>query len=73
MAATTRVCVYDRAGRGWSESAGTPQDGVQVERFKREFECSDALPHDYIVDVLAFGDAAVDCVGDRYERERDDQ
>ena len=30
VAATTRVCVYDRAGRGWSESAGTPQDGVQV-------------------------------------------
>ena len=30
VAATTRVCVYDRAGRGWSESAGTAQDGVQV-------------------------------------------
>jgi pimeloyl-ACP methyl ester carboxylesterase len=30
VAATTRVCVYDRAGRGWSESAAAPQDGVQV-------------------------------------------
>jgi pimeloyl-ACP methyl ester carboxylesterase len=30
VAATTRVCVYDRAGRGWSQSAGTQQDGVQV-------------------------------------------
>jgi pimeloyl-ACP methyl ester carboxylesterase len=30
VAATTRVCVYDRAGRGWSESAGTSQDGVEV-------------------------------------------
>ena len=30
VAATTRVCVYDRAGRGWSESAGAPQDGAQV-------------------------------------------
>src|SRR4051794_13227045 len=30
VAATTRVCVYDRAGRGWSEAAGAPQDGVQV-------------------------------------------
>jgi serine/threonine-protein kinase len=30
------------------------QDQIQVERFKREFECSAALPHDYIVDVLAF-------------------
>ena len=30
VATTTRVCVYDRAGRGWSESAGAPQDGVEV-------------------------------------------
>jgi pimeloyl-ACP methyl ester carboxylesterase len=30
VAATTRVCVYDRAGRGWSKDAGAPQDGVQV-------------------------------------------
>ena len=30
VATTTRVCVYDRAGRGWSESAGHAQDGVEV-------------------------------------------
>jgi pimeloyl-ACP methyl ester carboxylesterase len=30
VATTTRVCVYDRAGRGWSESASGPQDGIQV-------------------------------------------
>jgi pimeloyl-ACP methyl ester carboxylesterase len=30
LAPTTRVCVYDRAGRGWSESARAPQDGEQV-------------------------------------------
>jgi pimeloyl-ACP methyl ester carboxylesterase len=30
VAAMTRVCVYDRAGRGWSESAGNPQDGNAV-------------------------------------------
>jgi pimeloyl-ACP methyl ester carboxylesterase len=30
VATTTRVCVYDRAGRGWSESAAAPQDGTQV-------------------------------------------
>jgi serine/threonine-protein kinase len=29
-------------------------DTVAVARFKREFECSAALPHDYIVEVLAF-------------------
>jgi pimeloyl-ACP methyl ester carboxylesterase len=30
VATATRVCVYDRAGRGWSESAAEPQDGVQI-------------------------------------------
>ena len=30
VAMTTRVCVYDRAGRGWSESAAAAQDGIQV-------------------------------------------
>ncbi|MEO5838009.1 MAG: alpha/beta fold hydrolase [Acidimicrobiales bacterium] len=30
VASTTRVCVYDRAGRGWSESASGPQDGAQT-------------------------------------------
>lgn len=30
VAHETRVCVYDRAGRGWSESAGRPQNGEQV-------------------------------------------
>lgn len=28
VAKTTRVCVYDRAGRGWSEPAPSPRDGV---------------------------------------------
>jgi pimeloyl-ACP methyl ester carboxylesterase len=28
VAATTRVCAYDRAGQGWSEDASAPQDGV---------------------------------------------
>jgi pimeloyl-ACP methyl ester carboxylesterase len=30
VAARTRVCVYDRAGRGWSEPAATAQDGAQI-------------------------------------------
>src|SRR4051794_25045106 len=29
VAATTRVCGYDRAGQGWSEEDSTPQDGVE--------------------------------------------
>src|SRR4029079_7599240 len=34
--------------------ADVAADPVAVERFKREFECSASLPHDYIVEVLAF-------------------
>jgi pimeloyl-ACP methyl ester carboxylesterase len=30
VAKVTRVCVYDRAGRGWSEAANEPEDGVQT-------------------------------------------
>lgn len=30
VAQSTRVCVYDRAGRGWSETADSPQDGAQI-------------------------------------------
>jgi len=30
VATITRVCVYDRAGMGWSEPAETPRDGVAI-------------------------------------------
>jgi pimeloyl-ACP methyl ester carboxylesterase len=30
VATATKVCVYDRAGRGWSEPAETPQDGLTI-------------------------------------------
>jgi pimeloyl-ACP methyl ester carboxylesterase len=30
VARTSRACVYDRAGRGWSESESLPQDGEEI-------------------------------------------
>lgn len=30
IARETRVCTYDRAGRGWSDPAGQPEDGAAV-------------------------------------------
>jgi pimeloyl-ACP methyl ester carboxylesterase len=30
VAPTTKVCVYDRAGKGWSEPPEEPQDGVAI-------------------------------------------
>ena len=32
VAATTRVCAYDRAGQGWSDDAPHPQDGAEMAR-----------------------------------------
>jgi len=32
VARDTQVCVYDRAGRGWSEPPSVPQDGVAIAR-----------------------------------------
>ncbi|MEO8681848.1 MAG: alpha/beta hydrolase [Vicinamibacterales bacterium] len=32
VAQDTKVCVYDRAGRGWSDPSPVPQDGVAVAR-----------------------------------------
>jgi pimeloyl-ACP methyl ester carboxylesterase len=32
MAATGRVCAYDRAGQGWSDDVKTPQDGATAAR-----------------------------------------
>ena len=34
--------------------ADVAQDSVSLQRFRREFEVSATLPHDYIVEVLAF-------------------
>lgn len=30
VATTSKVCVYDRAGKGWSEPAESPRDGVAI-------------------------------------------
>ena len=30
LAADTRVCAYDRAGQGWSDTASGPQDGAAI-------------------------------------------
>ena len=29
VAATTRICAYDRAGQGWSDEADSPRDGIE--------------------------------------------
>ena len=44
VARDTRVCVYDRAGRGWSEPADKAQDGTQIATGACQIFCEGAWP-----------------------------
>ena len=55
VAAETRVCVYDRAGRGWSEPAGTPQDGTQVATDLHTLLHRADVPEPYVLAGHSFG------------------
>ncbi len=49
VATTTRVCAYDRAGRGRSESATGPQDGAAIARDLHALRAASGNPGPYIV------------------------
>ncbi len=49
VALDTRVCAYDRAGQGWSESAGGPQDGVQLAADLHTLLKRAAVPGPYVL------------------------
>jgi pimeloyl-ACP methyl ester carboxylesterase len=49
VARATRVCVYDRAGRGWSESARHPQDGAEVATDLRTLLARAGEPGPYVL------------------------
>jgi hypothetical protein len=49
VALDTRVCVYDRAGQGWSESARGPQDGVQLAADLHTLLERAAIPGPYVL------------------------
>lgn len=55
VARDTRVCVYDRAGRGWSEPADTPQDGAQIATDLHELLQRGNLPGPYVLAGHSFG------------------
>jgi len=55
VARHTRVCVYDRAGRGWSGTADTPQDGAQIAADLHTLLHRAGVPGPYVLAGHSFG------------------
>jgi pimeloyl-ACP methyl ester carboxylesterase len=69
VAQDTRVCVYDRAGRGWSEPASTPQDGMQIATDLHTLLHRGGVPGPYVLAGHSFGGLYVLTFADRYPDE----
>jgi hypothetical protein len=55
VAHTTRVCIYDRAGRGWSDPAPSPQDGTQIAAALHTLLNRAHVPGPYVLAGHSFG------------------
>ena len=69
VARDTRVCVYDRAGRGWSEPASTAQDGAQIATDLRTLLQRGHVPGPYVLAGHSFGGLYVLTFAARYPEE----
>jgi pimeloyl-ACP methyl ester carboxylesterase len=69
VARDTRVCVYDRAGRGWSEPAGASLDGVQVATDLHTLLQRGQVPGPYVLAGHSFGGLYVLTYAARYPDE----
>jgi pimeloyl-ACP methyl ester carboxylesterase len=69
VARNTRVCVYDRAGRAWSESADTPQDGLQIAADLHTLLQRGGVPGPYVLAGHSFGGLYVLSYAARYPGE----
>jgi pimeloyl-ACP methyl ester carboxylesterase len=69
VARDTRVCVYDRAGRGWSEPAATVQDGVQTATDLHTLLHRGHVPGPYVLAGHSFGGLYVLTFAARYPDE----
>ena len=66
VARGTRVCVYDRAGRGWSEPADVPQDAAQIATDLRTLLQRAHVPGPYVLAGHSFGGLYVLTYAARY-------
>ena len=55
VAQQTRVCVYDRAGRGWSDPADAPQDGAALVADLHTLLARANVPGPYVLAGHSFG------------------
>src|SRR5215216_2302484 len=69
VARDTRVCVYDRAGRGWSEPASTAQDGAQIATDLHRLLQRGHVPGPYVLAGHSFGGLYVLTFAARYPDE----
>jgi pimeloyl-ACP methyl ester carboxylesterase len=69
VARDTRVCVYDRAGRGWSEPADTAQDGAQIVTDLHTLLQRGHVPGPYVLAGHSFGGLYVLSFAARYPDE----
>jgi len=69
VAAKTRVCVYDRAGRGWSQPATTPQDGAQIATDLHTLLQRGNVPGPYVLAGHSFGGLYVLAYAARYPQD----
>jgi pimeloyl-ACP methyl ester carboxylesterase len=69
VAADTRVCVYDRAGRGWSEPADSPQDAADIATDLHTLLERGKVPGPYVLAGHSFGGLYVLTFAARYPDE----
>jgi pimeloyl-ACP methyl ester carboxylesterase len=69
VARATRVCVYDRAGRGWSEPADSAQDGAQIATDLHTLLQRGHVPGPYVLAGHSFGGLYVLTFAARYPDE----
>jgi pimeloyl-ACP methyl ester carboxylesterase len=69
VARDTRVCIYDRAGRGWSEPADTAQDATQIATDLHTLLQRGNVPGPYVLAGHSFGGLYVLTFAARYPDE----
>lgn len=69
VASDTRVCVYDRAGRGWSQPAESRQDADRIAADLRTLLHRGDVPGPYVLAGHSFGGLYVQAFAARYPDE----
>jgi pimeloyl-ACP methyl ester carboxylesterase len=69
VARDSRVCVYDRAGRGWSDPAATPPDGAQIATDLHRLLDRAHVPGPYVLAGHSFGGLYVRTYAAKYPEE----